>query len=349
MPHEGSRVPASISSGGAGPGSAANPAADLATNPAADQVADQPADPVGSAPPCPPGGGDADGGRPDLPRAARWNAAAVLAQLTEVTGIRLTDAGRCRGGQIGASYVRWPDGHSAVLTTRPPGDLAAARQMEILTAAGRAAGVPAPRYELIAALPGVTAIVQELLPGTPPVRVTRRTVGSMVELNRRCRGVLADRADLAAPSLYLRADGPGFCLHGPMAGYDRRTAWLLAAIEEAGAALPEHLDGPDLVHFDFHPENVLVSESGLITGVVDWDGASRGNGVLDLMTLRFDLARRAPELGRWVGGLLREAAAGPVELACWAHMSLRLVDWSIRELAAAEVSAWVGVATELMP
>jgi Ser/Thr protein kinase RdoA (MazF antagonist) len=77
-----------------------------------------------------------------------------------------------------------------------------------------------------------------------------------------------------------------------MARYSRRTARLLGAIEDAGAAVPEHLAGDDLPHFDFHPENVLVDASGAVTGVVDWDGASRSNGVLDLMTLRFDLAHR---------------------------------------------------------
>ncbi len=57
--------------------------------------------------------------------------------------------------------------------------------------------------------------------------------------------------------------------------------------------MPEHLAGDDLVHFDFHPGNVLV---------------------------------------------------GP-----WAHMSLRMADWSIRHLSAADTAAWLDVAEELMP
>jgi Ser/Thr protein kinase RdoA (MazF antagonist) len=207
--------------------------------------------------------------------------------------------------------------------------------------------VAAPRYELAAELPSFTVVVQELLPGTMPLTVTRRTVASMVEVTGRCRGLLADRADLPAPSLFLRTDGPGFCLHGAMASYDRRTARLLAAIEEAGAELPEHLAGGDLVHFDLHLENVLVDQAGKVTGVVDWNGAARSDGALDLMTLRFDLALRAPELGRWVGGLLLESAPESVRLACWAHMSLRLVDWAIREFTADEVSAQLRVATEV--
>jgi aminoglycoside phosphotransferase (APT) family kinase protein len=101
------------------------------------------------------------------------------------------------------------------------------------------------------------------------------------------------------------------------------------------------------VHFDYHPDNVLVDHTGWVSGLVDWDGAARGDGAMDLMTLRFDLARRAPELGNWLGGLLRESAADPVWLACWAHMSLRLVDWAIRELTAGDVDAWLRVAAEI--
>jgi aminoglycoside phosphotransferase (APT) family kinase protein len=133
-----------------------------------------------------------------------------------------------------------------------------------------------------------------------------------------------------------------------MASYDGRTARLLAVIEDVGAALPERLPGDDLAHFDFHPENVLTDEAGALTGVVDWDGASRSDNALDLMALRFDLARRAPELGHWIAGLLRDSAPEAVRLACWAHMSLRLVDWAIRELTAHDVDAWLRVAAELM-
>jgi hypothetical protein len=292
-------------------------------------------------------GEQAGSGAAGYPRAARWRPETVLAELATATGVRLVSEGWCRGGQIGACYVRWADGHRSVLTAGPPGGLEAAQRAAALTADARAAGVPAPRYELVAGLPSCTAAVQELLPGTVPATVTRRTVTSMVEVTRRCRGLLADRTDLPAPSLFLRTDGPGFCLHGAMASYDPRTAQLLAAIEEAGAGLPEHLTGEALVHFDLHPENVLADETGEVTGVVDWDGAARSDGALDLMTLRFDLARRAPELGHWVGGLLRESAPEEVRLACWAHMSLRLVDWAIRELTADDVEAWLRVATEL--
>jgi hypothetical protein len=285
----------------------------------------------------------------DFPRVTRLDAPLVLDQLARAQGTGLAEDGKCQGGAVGACYVRWPDGHRSVLTSQPPGGGPAARRQGALAEAARAAGIPAPRYELIAELPCAVAIVQELLPGTPPATINQCTLDSMVELNRRCRGLLAGHDEIPVPSLYLLTDGPGYCLHGPMARYDRRTARLLGAIEEIGASVPDQLDGVDLVHFDFHPGNVLVDAAGMVTGVVDWDGACRGHGDLDLFTLRFDLGRRAPWLGRQLGPLLAETITEDVAQACWAHMSLRLVDWCIREHPGVDVAAWLEVAESLQP
>jgi Phosphotransferase enzyme family len=274
----------------------------------------------------------------------------VLARLAERTGVTLTDEGRCRAGQIGAgqigaAYVRWPDGHRSVLTCGPAGRQA--QRAGVLAAAARAAGVPAPRYELVADLGKLTAVVQELMPGHPPPTITRHTLESMLAVHQRCRGLLAGRPDLEPPSLYLLSDGPGFCLHAAMRNYNRRTARLLAEIHEIGAEVPDRLAGDDLAHFDFHPENILVDDEGSVTGVVDWDGAARSDGALDLMTLRFDLAHRAPGLGWLVHERLLAEATEQVRLACWAHMALRLVDWSIREIGDSAADLWLTVAEQL--
>lgn len=264
-----------------------------------------------------------------FPRVPRLDIDGVLRRLD----VPLTYEGPCPGGQVGAAYVRWPDGHRSVLTHGP--DVGA------LLEVARAAGVPAPRYELVR--PPI--VVQELLPGSSPNQPSPRTIESMLDVNRRCRGLLAGRTDLPGMALFLRGDGPGFCLHEPLRTYDSRTRRLLDQVEEVGAALPEQLDGDDLVHTDFHPENVLVDESGAVTGVIDWDGATRGDADFDLVTLRFDLTHRAPELARLLDGLVSEKVAP----ACWAHMSLRMVDWAIRHFTAAEVTIWLDVAELLRP
>jgi aminoglycoside phosphotransferase (APT) family kinase protein len=264
-----------------------------------------------------------------LPRVPRLDVHRHLSELP----VPLAYEGPCPGGQVGAAYVRWPDGHRSVLTRGP--------DVRELLSAARAAGVPAPAYELV----HPPVVVQELLPGVVAHAPTAAIVRSMAAVNRRCRGLLAGRTDLPGLALHLRADGPGFCLHGPLRDYDGRTRRLLGEVEEIGRAVPDTLEGDDLVHTDFHPENVLVDESGAVTGVIDWDGATRGHGDFDLFTLRFHLARRAPHLVTEVP----EAESDAVALVCWAHMSLRMVDWAIRHFAASEVTGWLETARRLRP
>ncbi|HEX5595614.1 MAG TPA: phosphotransferase [Micromonosporaceae bacterium] len=265
----------------------------------------------------------------------RLDAARVVRRLAEQTGTMLVVEGPCPGGQVGAAYVRWPDGRRSVLTfgtaTAPP-----------LLDIARAAGVPAPRYELVTDVDGTIVVVQERLPGAPSAMVDRRLVEQMIALNHRFAGLLAERRDLPLVELYLSESGPGYCLHEALTGYDRRTRQLLDWVHEVGRdhRMP---DVADLVHGDYHPGNILAS-GGRIAGVVDWDGAGRGDRHLDLVTLRFDLALRAPQLTGWMDELLGNAVPRPLLRAYWAHMSLRLVDWAIRHHSAAEVDLWLATA-----
>ena len=104
---------------------------------------------------------------------SRLDAAALIAQIAEQTGIRLELLGHPPGGQIGAAYVRTEEGRDGVLT---------------------------------------------------------------------CIG---DRS----PDVARR---------------------LLAQVRDIGRSLPGPMRGDDLVHLDFHPGNVLVDDTGDITGVIDW-------------------------------------------------------------------------------
>ncbi|MBN6050539.1 aminoglycoside phosphotransferase family protein [Nonomuraea sp. RK-328] len=270
-----------------------------------------------------------------FPRVPRLDVELALRDLP----VPLAYDGPCPGGQVGAVYVRRPDGRRLVLTRGP--------DVRAFLDVARAGGIPAPRYELV----HPPVVVQELLPGSPPGPSTLgAAVRSMAEVNRRARGLLAGRPDLPPLPLHLREDGPGFCLHEPLRVHDARTRRLLGQIEEVGAAVPEVLDGDDLVHTDFHTGNVLVDGTGRVTGVVDWDGAARGDGRFDLFTLRFDLERRAPELRVLLDELMAgDLAPAPMAAACWAHMSLRQVDWSIRHHTAADVTAWLDIAERLRP
>jgi hypothetical protein len=272
------------------------------------------------------------------PRSARLDAPRLIDRIAEITGVQLIHEGPCPGGEVGAAYVRWPDGRRSVLTegrsrTGPLLDLA------------RAAGVPTARYELSAHIDGARVVVQQRLPGAPPAVVDATLVHAMIGLNLRMTGLLTSYPAAPAVDLFLTTDGPGFCLHEPLRGHSRRAGRLLDWIHEVGESAPA-VDGNDLVHLDYHTGNVLVT-GGRISGVIDWDGAGRGDRRLDLVTLRFDLAWRAPHLT----GLLDErlTALEPDRLrAYWAHMSLRQVDWSIRHHDADTVDRWLSIAESRM-
>jgi Phosphotransferase enzyme family len=265
---------------------------------------------------------------------AAWDRVARLPAAHLAKRLGLIYEGPCAGGEVGAAYVRWPDGRRSVLTGGSP---AAAH----IVAIARAARLPAPRYEMVTEVDGVCVVVQDRLTGTTPAAVDRAILDQMLALNERCAGLLAG-SDLPQLPLYLRSSGPGFCLHEPVAAYSARTAALLAWARSLDA---DALPGDDLVHVDFHPGNILV-DRGRISGVVDWDGAGRGDRRLDLVTLRYDLELRAPALAGELDAYLRRTVPAAVLRLCWAHMGIRLVDWAIRHHGPADVDRWLGVAEQ---
>ncbi|MBM2616155.1 aminoglycoside phosphotransferase family protein [Actinoplanes sp. LDG1-06] len=273
--------------------------------------------------------------RPAWPRSARLDAPRILQRIAEITGVRLELEGPAPGGEVGAAYVRWPDGRHSVLTE------GRSRSGPLVDKA-RQAGVPTARHELSAHVDGRRVIVQQRLPGRPPQQPDPHLVRQMLAINDRLAGLLADVPAPKPTDLYLTGDGPGFCLHDPLAEHSPRTAALLERIHTIGAA-GTVMVGDDLVHMDFHPGNVLVDPSGRVTGLIDWDGAARGDRHFDLVTLRFTLARAGPGML----GPLDQRLAGISDRrynTYWAHMSLRMVDWSIRHHDPATVDTWLDVA-----
>ncbi|HEY4703536.1 MAG TPA: hypothetical protein VIH64_16690 [Streptosporangiaceae bacterium] len=152
-----------------------------------------------------------------------WNPERLARAVAAATGVHLVVEGPCPGGQIGAAYVRWPDGHLAVLSWGPGVPLAQARRGPFAVAdALRADGYPAPATELAADTRDGLAVVQELLPGAPPQHVDEELLAQALELNGRHASALATRADVPAYPLYLRQDGPGYCCTDPCARSARR-------------------------------------------------------------------------------------------------------------------------------
>jgi aminoglycoside phosphotransferase (APT) family kinase protein len=286
-------------------------------------------------------------GASQWPRAERLDAERMAGAIEAAAGVALRIDGPCPGGQVGASYVTWPDGHRSVLTWRPGTHLADLRQGPLaVIEALRPAGYPAPAAELAVQAGDAVLLVWELLPGTPITHLTPGLLAEALALNDLQAGQLAGRPAIPATDLYLTRDGPGFCLHQPLREHSARTQALHRWIGTVGASYPRCLRGDDAVHCDYHPGNILASH-GHITGVIDWDGASRGDRRLDLVTLRFGIHGSAadPAATAHLDRLL-DALPGDVLTPMWAHMSLRMTDWAIRHFSPGDVDHWLDLAEQ---
>jgi Phosphotransferase enzyme family len=281
------------------------------------------------------------------PRAERLDAQRMTGVIRAETGVALRIEGPCPGGQVGAAYVAWPDGHRSVLTWRPGTRLAELQEGPLaVTGALRPAGYPAPAAELAVQAGDAAALVWEFLPGAPISHLTPALLGQALALNNLQAGQLAGHDTIPAIRLCLTSDGPGYCLHQPLREHSARTRALDRWITATGASHPDHLSGGDAVHCDYQPAN-LLADRGHITGVIDWDGAGRGDRRFDLVTLRFGVhaITADPAATERLDQLLDDIPTH-VLAPMWAHMSLRMTDWAIRHFTPSDVDHWLGLAEQ---
>lgn len=269
----------------------------------------------------------------------------MVAALREVAGVELVVSGAFDGGQVGAARVRWPDGHEGVLKWRRDDSESEMRAGPLAAVeALRARGYPAPATELVVQVGTAVVTVQELLPGKKIDFLDESLFDRVLALHALQVGALAGRDDAPRTALYLRDDGPGYCLHEPLRRFSAQTAALERRIRRIGDEYDVRMPGIDVVHQDFHSNNML-SVGGDVTGVIDWDGAGRGDAGFDLVTLRFGIHPAGAErvVVRRLDASL-DAMPDDVLRPAWAHMSLRMTDWAIRHFPSDEVETWVGLA-----
>jgi len=85
---------------------------------------------------------------------------------------------------------------------------------------------------------------------------------------------------------------------------------------------------PDVVHWDFHTNNVLI-ENDRISGVIDWEGACSGDATFDLATMLFYTWRFADFREALLRAILERTTRGALAVYL-AHMIVRQLDWSMR-------------------
>lgn len=218
----------------------------------------------------------------------------------------------------------------------------------------RGDGYPAPHYRFVGEVGGMAYAVLTALPGEPLVAPSASLLPHLFALNSLQVGRAAGGAgDWPRVLIHtLLQGGDGYCLPATLHAHSPETAKLLACCQAAARAA-QHVRWitGDIVHFDFHPGNIL-SAAGCVSGVVDWEGTCAGDCAFDLATLLFytyDLLRVRAALGAH----LRQRLDPRIAALYFAHLIVRQVDWSIRYHDDAAVRGWLdtahAVAADFLP
>jgi hypothetical protein len=282
------------------------------------------------------------------------NAGAVASILSEVTGRQFRLVKQLSGGETGAHLFTGPDGERVVVKW-DTGREGRALRGEAVTFSERLrcdAGWPVPSESTIDA-EEIRFVIQEFMPGTPPTTLDHGLVDQLLELHPRRLGLAKPHDPVRWPTnliTTIAVGGNGYCQHEPLLRYDQRTRSLIGRIEAFGCTLDvDDFVGQDIVHWDFHPGNLLVGAGGL-SAVVDTDFAMVGDAGFDLVMLA--LTSEALECETGVRSrLFGEAFDDLDELkaqAYLAHLFVRLIDWPIRRSNPAEVDLWLARADELL-
>lgn len=135
----------------------------------------------------------------------------LVRQVNRRVGCELVYLGDADLGETaGAAFVRWPDGREGVVTCSTVSAPRMREAAEVLELA-RSRGIPVPLQQLAVELDDhVVAVVQERLPGRHAATVDASVIDTLVDVNERCAGILADRTDVAIPPLHLSQSGTHF-------------------------------------------------------------------------------------------------------------------------------------------
>jgi thiamine kinase-like enzyme len=272
----------------------------------------------------------------------------AVALLQETTGAGYELVGRLSGGETGAHEVRGEaEAERMILKWETDPDSQEMRREGVrLTERLRTeAAWPVPWQRTVEA-PGCLLVLQSFMPGTPIRTLTPELVDELLQLHGRRLHLGEEGAGERWAEHLIRtlvAGGRTYCLHESLRDYDARTAALVGEIETFGAGLdPDELRASDIMHGDWHLENLLARNDRL-SAVVDNDFCSFGDAALDLVTLALSstTVTCAPGLHR----RLFERALGPLpplrRRAYLGHLFIRVLDWPIRRGGQDEVEHWL--------
>jgi len=211
----------------------------------------------------------------------------------------------------------------------------------------RGKGYPAPRYYAPMPFDGGVAIFQDAVDGAWSDDVDDGLVDAILALNDLQAGEADEPETWRDYIAWTLTEGAnGYCLHDTLEDYSVETRGILGWVRDVGRSLGD-LPAEDLVHLDFHHQNILRA-GGRLSAVIDWEGCTPGDRAFDLVTFSFGFTHARAALGAEERLWRRvEEMASVDRLAAYvAHMSLRRLDWAIRHHAARDVDRLLAVVAE---
>ncbi len=257
----------------------------------------------------------------------------LLQYINETHNTSFTAGKRYTDGEQGAYAITDHEGRQYVLKWMPETDQnGQLRYASTVTNRLRTAGYPAPEYLYSGTAFDSTYFIQTTLTGVPMHRLTQRYLPQALTLNELQIGQSPGpspvnwRQEVINTVLY---GGEGYCLHGSLQQHWPETAQLLHTLQNIVLAHGDEVPiADDIVHFDFNPANLLIS-NGTISGVVDWEGVCAGDCCFDLTTLLFYTYYDLSLCAQLWHHLLARTNRNIVSVYL-AHLILRQTDWSLR-------------------
>jgi aminoglycoside phosphotransferase (APT) family kinase protein len=140
---------------------------------------------------------------------------------------------------------------------------------------------------------------------------------------------------------------PNFCNIETLRSYSAESAAMLDSLQRIVTAhAHECPQRNDIVHFDFHTNNILM-EGDRITGVIDWEGSVSGDCAFDLATMLF-YVWPFEELRDQLWRVLLDRAPRGAAAVYLAHMIVRQLDWSMRNHPSDEVTRYLRIGGDII-
>lgn len=218
----------------------------------------------------------------------------LLERVAEIRLDALRLVGQCAGGRsVGAWYVRDAGGTDYVMKVAGPDAADWFNRVSALVRALTSRGYPAPE-QFVYSLDVATAVLQPRLPGEVNPRLTADLTKDVIRLNR------IQRNASPQPSALWVTEVQGIVRHSRYAAALETWSPDAATFVRRARNVIESIDWSelrttDVVHYDFHPENIMSVDRLAVSGVIDWDGARAGDHLYDLVHFAYTAARLSDE------------------------------------------------------